>query len=928
MRTYTVSVRKLVEFLLRSGDIAPAASAAAQLEAMQAGSDVHRRLQAMAGSSYKAEVALAHAFYCPGGDFVPEALRLDIAPETVERTDPRGFFIKVEGRADGVVDPVAGSVADDAGVSTVGPTIDEIKGTYADVGELTAPLAVHDAQARCYAYLYLRSVRERTGDSATYRNRPVAVRLTYVGLETGEVRRLTTTYWCQELEEWFFDLLRRYHRWVAWRARHVARRDERLRELVFPYAYRRGQRELVEEVGGSIAHGGTLYLQAPTGSGKTIGTVYPALVALGYGAGDRVVYLTAKTMARQAVLACLELLNGGGEDAHTREGAEELPSQRQLGRYRPGQRGAGVLAVQLTAKDKICPLKVGRAGSSLRAAGQTTPCNPVECPYARGHFDRINDAAFDVLAGAREGAVVDRAAVLRAAERHRVCPYELQLEVGDWADVLVGDYNYVFTPSASLRCLGEDPERAILLVDEAHNLVDRARDNYSADLEGGEFRRVIDVLGAAAGSVLATHGETDLAYGGFTEGGNLDGPGAQKAQSATLMSLLAKAAAWFGGRQARLADGRQGERSSYRVCKSFGNLPALLEELVPALQTYLNQVPPEEQVADPYILTRNLTMRILSFQGAFGRAADGEGYVLYEEALQGGNTRAKVFCADPSGEVGGRLGSVRAAVLFSATLLPLDYYRKLLGASPDDRTATAASCFDPAHRAVLIGADVSMRYSRRDRGQYLRVARYIQAVVTAKKGNYLVFLPSYHVLEEVSSALDGMLPADVRVVRQGGRMSETARERFLAAFRAGAGAEPDGAAGVVGLCVLGGFFAESVDLRGEALIGVVVVGVGLPGLSAERDLVREQFDGEGNDGFAYAYTYPGMTKVLQAAGRLVRTEADRGVVLLLDERFDSPSYRALFPEEWGSPRACTVDDVDARVASFWRGLPVAPRFPL
>ena len=941
LQTYTVSVRRLVEFLLRSGDIAPAASAAAQLEAMQAGSDVHRRLQAMAGSSYKAEVSLAHSFYCPAGDFVPEALRLDIAPETVERTDPRGFFIKVEGRADGVVDPVAGSVADDAGVSTVGPTIDEIKGTYADVGELTAPLAVHDAQARCYAYLYLRSVQKRADVGAgpahdqtfAYRNRPIVVRLTYVGLETGEVRRLMATYWYQELEEWFFDLLRRYHRWVAWRARHVARRDARLRELAFPYAYRHGQRELVEEVGGSIVHGGTLYLQAPTGSGKTIGTVYPALVALGHGAGDRVVYLTAKTMARQAVVACLELLNGkSAEDQPSWRGAEDLPSQHQLGQYQPSQLGAGVLAVQLTAKDKICPLRVGRASLSLRAAGQTTPCNPVECPYARGHFDRINDATFDVLAGAREGAVVDRAAVLRAAERHRVCPYELQLEVGDWADVLVGDYNYVFTPSASLRCLGEDPERAILLVDEAHNLVDRARDNYSADLEGGEFRRVIDVLsgGSHTQSLVPC---TEVAGSIATP---VDSRAQPQSQSRALVSLLTKAVAWFGGRQARLTDGDaqdggSGARASYQVRKSFGNLPALLEELVPALQAYLNQVPPEEQVADPYILARNLTMRILGFQGVLGRAADGEGYVLYEEAVPSrdtrtgdtriGDTRAKVFCADPSGEVGERLGSVRAAVLFSATFLPFGYYRKLLGASPDDRIATAASCFDSAHRAALIGADVSMRYSRRDRSQFVRVARYVQELVAAKKGNYLVFLPSYRVLEEVASALDGMLPAGVRLVRQGGRMSEAARERFLAAFRAGA--EPDGAAGVVGLCVLGGFFAESIDLRVDALIGVAVVGVGLPGLSTERDLVREQFEAEGEDGFAYAYTYPGMTKVLQAAGRLIRTEDDRGVVLLLDERFDSPSYRALLPEEWGRPQSCTVDTVGAQVASFWRGLPTA-----
>lgn len=883
VRMVKVSVRRLVEFLLRSGSID--SSRAGDLDAAQLGSEVHRRLQAMAEGPYRAEVSLARSFYFPQGALVPAALRMDVPPAAVEGSDPTGWFLRVEGRADGIMDQPSGV------------TIDEIKGTYADVAELEGPVPVHAAQARCYAYLYLRERQAATGDAMLRRADPVTVRMTYVGLETGEIRRFEQAMWFQELEGWFLELLAGYHRWLGPHMEHVRLRDASLRELAFPYPWRAGQRELVGRVGDTIREGGRLYLQAPTGSGKTVGCLWPALRCMGEGQVRRVVYLTAKTIARQAACDCLDLLNQGG---------------------------ARVVVVVLTARDKICPLRQDAGAATVRAAGHVTPCNPVECPYARGHFDRINAATHELLSAGESGVILDRMAVLAAAERCDVCPYELQLELADWADLVVCDYNYVFRPTSELRCLGGEPGQAVLLVDEAHNLVDRARELYSADLTGKVF--------AEAARVLAREG-----------GSHSGGPEAER-----LALALGRVAAYLGcgavGSPLQLPTGEKAIRTvvdggdhepSYRVVQAFGKLPAMLEDLLPMMESYRAQVPAAEQVRQPYQLVSALSLQIAGFQAALERAENNDKYVLYREDLGTAGQHVKVFCYDPSGDVEERLAAVRAAVLFSATMIPRDYYRQLLAARACDASYQAISSFDRSRQLVLVGADVRMRYSKRDQVQYQRVARYVRELLDAKPGNYLVFLPSYAVLREVQRALTTVLPPHTQVLSQRAGMGEGEREEFLAALRSKQASGARGLPGrtslptrrvlaipahsLVGLCVLGGFFAESVDLQGDALVGVVVVGVGLPRASADREIVRKGFDESGRNGFAYAYTYPGMTKVLQAAGRLIRTEKDTGVVLLLDERFATDEYRELYPRNWGTPRAVTSDTVGSELAHFWSG---------
>lgn len=877
MRTIKVSVRRLVEFLLRSGDI-DAGSAAADLDAMQLGSDVHRRLQAMQEEPYQAEVPLSRSFYFPQGQLVPAALCMDVDPATVG-DDPTGWFLKVEGRADGVIDVPSGV------------TVDEIKGTYADVAALEGPLPVHLAQAKVYAYLYLRKVQAEAHDATLRRADPVTVRLTYVGLSTGEVQRMSQALWFQDLEGWFLSLLADYHRWLGPREDHVRWRGEALRSLAFPFPWRPGQEELARQVGKVVGGGGRLYLQAPTGSGKTVACVWPALRRMGEGRGRRLVYLTAKTIARQAAVGCLDLLNG---------------------------HGARLVAVVLTARERVCPLRQDVRAGGMRSAGRTTPCNPVECPYARGHYDRVGQVAHEMLVAAETGAVLGRQEVLAAADRHRVCPYDLQLELADWADVVVCDYNYVFSPATSLRCLGEDPKEAVLLVDEAHNLVDRARDLYSAELAGAPFARAAKAVGQEGGQEAARLAE---ALGRVAALLGAGGPAGRKRLEA--------------GRGDRPAAGNQA--AAYRVVGDFGGLPGVLEGLLPLMERYLSGVPAADQVRDPFVITSGLHLQVLGFLSALERAKEADGgYVLYQEDLGGAGRRARVFCADPSADVGERLAAVRASVLFSATLVPEDYYRQLLAARPEDPSWRATSSFDPSRQLVLVGRDVTMRYSRRDRSQYRRVATYVSRLVEARAGNYLVFLPSYAVLEAVRAELADLLPASARVLAQRGRMGEREREDFLAAFRTGHGGEQAGLPGraegagprgqalaqwgpsLVGLCVLGGFFAESVDLRGEALVGVVVAGVGLPGLSADREVVRRRFEEAGRDGFAYAYTYPGWARVLQAVGRLIRTEDDAGVVALLDDRFATPSYQSLFPDEWSTPQVVTEGGVAGQLDDFWR----------
>ena len=852
MRTLRTSVRRLVEFLLRSGDIDAERDGHGGIEAMQAGSEIHRTLQAAGGKAYQAEVSLASSIYFPSGSFNPHAARLDIREEAV--SDQEGFFLRLEGRADGIIDS-----------GTQPLVIDEIKGVARDVSDITEPIAVHEAQALCYAYLYLRSSRGPSALVSAAREQ-VVVRLTYASMTTGEVRRIERMHYVPDIEAWFFSLLQKAQRWAAWRVYHDELRNQSLATLAFPFTARDGQRELMDAVTTAIHEGKRLYAQAPTGSGKTIATLYPALKAMGTGEVARIAFLTAKTMTRRPALECLDLLR---------------------------QQGIATQLLVVTARDKICPLRDHARGASMRARPLASLCNPVECPLARGHFDAVNDALWEAITA---HDVLDFAQVQEVAARHHVCPYELQRDAARWSDVIVCDYHYAFAPSAGLLGLADEPGGdTVYLVDEAHNLVERMREMYSAelavaDLEGLE--RLLRAAGTLGELAQAVHAVV-LAF-----------PTWDKALPA------ARAGSKGRARQASYQPVRLSDAFEEALTALADGMSGALDELSPSAGDAGadHAGTPRGGAVELFLALRDTVFAVRGFLGALQRREGG--YVTFLGRTERGGRRLKVYCVNPSHDLGERLEQARAAVFFSGTLLPLDYHRKLLAAQEGDASLYVQSSFDHSRQQVLIGSDVSAKFSQRGPELYARIAAYLVALTHAHPGNYLVFVPSYAMLDEVAKALEPRAGGRTEVVRQRPAMREDEREAFVAQFR-----EPHAAGtSLVGLCVLGGIFGESIDLPGEALVGVVVVGTGMPRTSDEREVIRDYFDVKEGKGFAYAYTYPGLSKVLQAAGRLIRTEEDHGVVLLLDDRFLEGELREAFPREWKDVRSCTLKTLPTLLA--------------
>ena len=858
MRTLRISVRRLVEFLLRSGDIDFEGDWRAGIEAMQAGSNIHRMLQAAGGEAYQAEVSLAGSFFFPDGTFNQYAARLEIPKETV--SNQKGFFLRVEGRADGIIDDGKHPLV-----------VDEIKGMTRDVAAIEKPYAIHEAQALCYAYLYLRSTRGASALSVAV-NEQVVVRLTYASMTTGEVRQIERAHSLPSVEAWFFALLERAQRWAAWRINHDELRDRSISSIVFPFVPRDGQRKIMDAVASAIHEGKRLYAQAPTGSGKTIATLFPALKAVGKREASRVAFLTAKTMTRGPVLECLELLR---------------------------QQDFATNVLIVTARDKICPIRANARTGQMRARPLASLCNPVECPLARGHFDAVNDALFELIAS---HDVLDADCVKQVAARHHVCPYELQRDAARWADIIVCDYHYAFSPSAGLLGLANEPDDGgtIYLVDEAHNLVERMREMYSAEiceteLEGlerllREQRSLTELAKAvhAAISVFPTWGK-NLAAGERPD---------QKGRARRPSYQVVRTSDAFEASLTALAE----------------LLDATLEELASATGNAARgehgQKPHGGEAIEVFLALRDVNYRVRAFLGALQRGETG--YVTFLAQQEAGGRRLKVFCVDPSHDLDERLEQARAAVFFSGTLLPMEYHRKLLAAKEDDASIYAQSSFDHRRQQVLIGRDISARYSQRGPELYARIAAYLMSLVRTRPGNYLVFLPSYAMVEQVLRAIGPLAGSGTTVVSQRVGMRENEREDFVAKFR-----EPRATgSSLVGLCVLGGIFSESIDLPGEMLVGVVCVGTGLPRASAEREVIKDYYDVKEHKGFAYAYTYPGLTKVLQAAGRLIRTENDKGVVLLLDDRFLEDELQKAFPREWMNVQSCTLETMPRFLASY------------
>lgn len=774
-----ISVRNLVEFILRSGDL-DSRKGTMDKEAMLKGSRLHRKIQKQMGIDYKAEVSL----------------KFENCYEDLD--------ILLEGRADGIFSE--GDMV----------WVDEIKGIYGKVEQLLQPVPVHSAQAKCYGYIY--AVQQGI--------EKIGIQMTYANLDTEEIKRFREVYSLEELKAWYEKLLEEYHKWLSFQLKWKKTRNESLKELEFPFVYREGQRKMVSGIYHSISAGKQIFIQAPTGVGKTMSSIFPAVRAVGEGKGDTIFYLTAKTITRTVAQEAFGILE---------------------------EKGMKFKVVTITAKEKLCFM-------------EETKCDPAHCPYARGHFDRVNDAVYQLWT---RDISYNREMILEQAKKWQVCPFEMCLDLAVWVDGVICDYNYVFDPNVHLkRFFGEGAGGDyIFLIDEAHNLAERGREMYSASICREDVVKV---------------------------------RGKMKEKAPKLYRCL--------GRLNHLLEELQEECTTYNILPGTGSVTMQALKIQGEFDTYLEEhkdVELEDEVRQFYFDIRNFLN--------ISELID-ENYVIYVENGEDGRFRLKLFCVNPAVNLGEYLKKGRSAVFFSATLLPMSYYRRLLSCRQDDYGIYVESPFSREKRCILSARDVSTLYTRRSYEEYRKIAEYIARAVLQKKGNYMVFFPSYKMLEEVYDIYEREFSVNwIRSICQTSAMKEREREEFLQEFEQ----EDDS---LVAFCIMGGIFSEGIDLLGEKLIGAILVGTGLPQIGNEREILRNFYAEEGENGFDYAYRYPGMNKVLQAAGRVIRTKEDTGMILLLDERFWQREYSSLFPVEWSDRMACTLTDVEEKLELFWKNV--------
>ena len=797
---FSTSVRDLVEFIFREGDIDNRRGGAPSADAMLEGTRIHRMIQKEHGEEYMAEVPLKYA---------------------VETAD---YDLVIEGRADGIF------------TEDENTWIDEIKGMYTGVEYFEKPIYVHKAQAMCYAYIF---ANQNELDH-------IGVQMTYCNLESQERKIFREEFSYQEIEDWFFKLVEKYRKWLDFRYEWRKKKVASIKQLEFPFPYRDGQKQLVSDVYRTIARKKNLFIQAPTGVGKTISTIFPAVKAVGEGLGDRIFYLTAKTITATVAKETFGLLRDKGYQAKI---------------------------IQLTAKEKLCLC-------------EKMECNPVNCPYAKGHFDRINDAVFDLLTSTD---VFTRDEILNQAETCMVCPFELSLDVSSWSDDIVCDYNYVFDPNVYLKRFFQEGVKGeyIFLVDEAHNLVERSRKMYSAEIYKEDF--------LLAKKIIHPHSKKIE----------------KRLERCNKLLLQMKR-----------------ECENYVIYEEIGTLYFALYNLMMDVEEFLQntsrrqiEFQGREEFLDFYFGIRNF-LNIYDLLD--------EHYVIYSEIAADGRFMLKLFCVDPSKNLQKCLDKGNATIFFSATLLPIHYYKKLLSTLEDNYAIYAKSTFSTEQRLLAFGRDVSTKYTRRTAEEYDRIAQYIKRTVRYKQGNYMVFFPSYKMMNEVYDRycqMERVISAQendeenhilfenssdvVFSLVQKNNMRELDREAFLEEF------EKEENRTLVAFCVMGGIFGEGIDLKNDKLIGAIVVGTGLPQIGTEREILKNYYDVNSGNGFDYAFRYPGINKVLQAAGRVIRTTEDRGIILLLDERFLQRDYDALYPREWEKRSICTLDTIEAEVKAFW-----------
>lgn len=773
-----VSVRAFVEHLLRQGDLSSVFDFASRTPGYN-GLRAHQKIQKSRPDSYLSEVPV---FY---------------------RIDNESLTLDIQGRIDGVYRQ-NGSVV-----------IEEIKTTRRDLDNFIAEQnPLHWAQVKTYAAIY----------SLENDIENIQTQLTYCQLETGEIKTFSEKISGEELNVFFLDLAAQYCDWMERIERWQSARNAAILNAAFPFSsFRLGQLQMVEDVSHTIQNREQLIIQAPTGTGKTVAALFPAIKALAQGHIDKIFYLTARTTGRVIAEKTLMELN---------------------------TKGLNIKFVTLTAKEKICfdPEK---------------NCTSEECPYARGYYDRLANARESLF----ERDEFTRETILEIAEYYEICPFEFSLDMCLWVDCVICDMNYAFDPRVYLRRFFlESSLNSTFLIDEAHNLVDRSREMFSAQINRASFLELRRKIGNKKSEIYKIVGEINK-------------------------TLLEKKQV-------------QGEEVYAWDQDRPEDLLPLLKSLVLSLE--------RKVTADPQFSLNPILLDHYFEVNWFCKVADmyDANYVTCLEQKER-DLIVRLFCVDPSDQLAAALERANSSVLFSATITPISYFAQMLGCREDVQKRILPSPFPPENLCVLASKSVSTLYRHRSQTKN-DLARTIGSLVNAKKGNYFVFFPSYVYMDMVLPLYEQLFPHHTLLVQTQG-MSEDERLEFLERFSI------ENNSTLVGFVVMGGIFGEGIDLMGDRLSGAVVVGVGLPGISLERELIRVHFEARQMPGFNYAYLYPGMNRVFQAAGRVIRSEEDRGAILLVDTRYSLPQYNSLFPSDWQVRFVQNEKQMNHILDRFWTG---------
>lgn len=689
------------------------------------------------------------------------------------------ILFEIEGRADGIL------------LEENGVTIEEIKTTAIPYDDISDTHFVHFAQAYCYGYMYM----------VEHDKKEIDIQLTYYQIETEQIKTFKQKKTFEELETFYIHTLTQYLKWANLAKDIKSLSSKTLKELTFPFPeYRKGQREFAIAVYKTILDKDTLFAQAPTGIGKTISTLFPSLKAIGEGKAEKIFYLCAKNMTASVAYDTIKLLY---------------------------QQNARFKTVGLTAKDKICFL-------------EERNCDPNECPYAKGYYDRCKDAVYEIL---NKEDFIHKDCVQEIARKHTICPFELSLDASLYADIIVCDYNYVFDPRVYLKRFFTDKGNYVFLVDESHNLVDRAREMYSADLQKSSFLEIRRLL-----------------------------PKDQK--------VLLKSIQSVNQELLNLRKLCEEEQATFLAQKEpIESLKLKLTSFIEHMDAYL-QSEHDERHDD---VLKDLYFQAVNYQ----KISDfyDENFITWMMKEQN-DLYVKQYCMNPYNQIQDMLNKGKATIFFSATLSPIDYFLSLLGGSEDSKRLSLPSPFEKKQMKFIINDAISTKYRNRE-ASIQPILSCIYTTICEKEGNYIVFCPSYAYMNQIAHAFTTQYPS-LQVSIQTGNMSEEEKQTFLQYFE-------ETEKQHLLFCVMGGMFSEGIDLKGEKLIGAIIIGVGLPQINPQQNMIKDHFDEINHMGYAYAYQFPGMNKVLQAAGRVIRSAVDKGVVICIDERFTTPLYRNLFP---------------------------------